>query len=52
MESILSEKRRLGEYDRLRLRRADSASRDFIYRDGVVWEFMESSVGKDWHKNS
>ena len=22
----------------------------FILKDGVVWEFMESSVGKDWHK--
>jgi hypothetical protein len=24
----------------------------FIYRDGVVWEFMESTAGKDWHKGS
>jgi hypothetical protein len=24
----------------------------FIYKDGVVWEFMESSLGKDWHKAS
>ena len=24
----------------------------FIYRDGVVWEFMESTVGKDWHKSN
>lgn len=31
----LSEKRRLGEYDRLRLRRADGAITDFIYRDAV-----------------
>jgi hypothetical protein len=22
----------------------------FIYKDGLVYEFMESSVGKDWHK--
>jgi hypothetical protein len=22
----------------------------FIHRDGVVWEFMESSAGKDWHQ--
>lgn len=31
----LSEKRRLGEYDRLRLRKADTAIVDFIYRDAV-----------------
>jgi hypothetical protein len=24
----------------------------FIYKDGVVYEYMESSVGKDWHKSS
>ncbi len=24
----------------------------FIYREGVVWEFMESSAGKDWHKDN
>jgi hypothetical protein len=24
----------------------------FVYRDGLVWEFMESSLGKDWHKAS
>jgi hypothetical protein len=23
----------------------------FIYKDGVVFEFMESKVGKDWHKH-
>ena len=22
----------------------------FIFKDGVVYEFMQSSVGKDWHK--
>ena len=22
----------------------------FIYRDGLVYEFMQSKVGKDWHK--
>ncbi|MGC8880493.1 MAG: VOC family protein [Anaerolineae bacterium] len=22
----------------------------FVHKDGVVWEFMESKVGKDWHK--
>jgi len=22
----------------------------FIYKDGLVYEFMESKVGKDWHK--
>lgn len=31
----LSEKRRLGEYERLRLRKADGAITDFIYRDAV-----------------
>jgi hypothetical protein len=24
----------------------------FIYKEGVVWELMESKVGKDWHKAS
>jgi hypothetical protein len=24
----------------------------FVYRDGVVWEFMESTAGKDWHKTA
>jgi len=24
----------------------------FVYFDGVVWEYMESSAGKDWHKHS
>ena len=24
----------------------------FVYQDGVVWEYMESKVGKDWHKAS
>ena len=23
----------------------------FIYRDGLVYEFMQSKVGKDWHKS-
>ena len=23
----------------------------FIYKDGLVYEFMESKVGKDWHKH-
>lgn len=23
----------------------------FIFKDGVVFEFMESKVGKDWHKH-
>ncbi|HEY9415447.1 MAG TPA: major capsid protein [Pseudonocardia sp.] len=31
----LSEKRRLGEYDRLRLRKADQAIRDLIFNDAV-----------------
>ncbi|MFC9786439.1 major capsid protein [Rhodococcus sp. NPDC127528] len=31
----ISEKRRLGEYDRLRLRKADKAILDLIYNDGV-----------------
>ncbi|MFE7799014.1 major capsid protein [Nocardia sp. NPDC057440] len=31
----ISEKRRLGEYDRLRLRKADTAIRDIIYNDAV-----------------
>ena len=22
----------------------------FVYKEGVVWEFMESKRGKDWHK--
>ncbi len=22
----------------------------FVYKEGVVWEFMESKAGKDWHK--
>jgi hypothetical protein len=21
----------------------------FVYKEGVVWEFMESQKGKDWH---
>jgi hypothetical protein len=24
----------------------------FIYKDGLVYEFMESKVGKDWHKTT
>ena len=24
----------------------------FIYRDGLVYEFMQSKVGKDWHKTN
>lgn len=24
----------------------------FVYRDGVVWEFMESTAGKDWFKTT
>ena len=24
----------------------------FVYAEGVVWEFMESKAGKDWHKHS
>lgn len=24
----------------------------FIYKDGLVYEFMESKAGKDWHKNN
>ena len=24
----------------------------FIYRDGLVYEFMQSKVGKDWHKSA
>ncbi|TLF72917.1 major capsid protein [Nocardia cyriacigeorgica] len=31
----ISEKRRLGEYDRLRLRKADNQIRDLIFNDGV-----------------
>lgn len=23
----------------------------FIYKDGLVYEFMESKAGKDWHKS-
>jgi hypothetical protein len=24
----------------------------FIYKEGLVYEFMESKVGKDWHKTT